>query len=449
MTDSRQLRFLGYLLLLLLTVGSCNASAGTPADPAIKRALRYLAVMQLEQDKEIRPGVWDWEGNWPQVSYLDSVEGIKFRDISPFLPAAIYHALAPISEDTAPALGLSRKDVARAQAMRRRALDLAERFASPDWRSDRGSYGFWPRFRQGPDPDVCHIPALLARRLVGLDAFWGDRAPANMCFWLRPTRITSDADTTAHVLAARIVAAELDGGDPLPGHLQAQFAAWRDRGTEPMRITHAWMSPPTGAFLTWLPARAGITPQDVDLVVNANVLFFLGRYGTPDTPGASEAVDLINRATVAGRHQVITDVTQYYPDNLTYHYAIARAYDQGGVTALQPAVAALVDELEADARIDADGVYWDRGEPWLNTALAVSTLISGAGPDDLIQGGLDYLRQTQHPLLGNWPTATFFLGTTSSDSSGYWQSSSWVTAMALEALIRGRLHELATATNER
>jgi hypothetical protein len=156
---------------------------------------------------------------------------------------------------------------------------------------------------------------------------------------------------------------------------------WRDLGVVPRRLNPPWLPPASGAFLTWLTYRHRPLPRfpnDVDLVVNANVLYALARYGRLGVPGADQAVALINLATALGLHRGrLEEITAYYPDNLAFGYAVSRAFFEGPVPALEPSVRILADDLEASVRFRPDGTaYWDKGEPHLNTAFAVLTLLN-------------------------------------------------------------------------
>ncbi len=331
-----------------------------------------------------------------------------------------------------------------ARRMRSQALELMQRFQAPAGRWDAGTYGFWPLPNTGYQIEYCPDLAWFTWLFLGFDFLWGDRAPVNVCFLIPAGRVPGDADDTAKILEARLTAAELDGAPPLPEGLEQHFERWRDLGMDPLRVRHEWMGHPTGAFVTWLAAGAWWptrgTPQDVDLVVNANVLTFLGRYGRLDAVGVDEAIALINRGTQERRHHRLEDISQYYPDTLLYHYVVSRAYADGGVVDLLPSVDILADELEAEAIVNSDGtVLWSRGHSWLNTAFAVITLLNAGRDGPLVDGGVAYLQQTQDPVWGNWPAAPFFLGTTTRGAVAVWEGSAASTAMALEALMRAEL----------
>ena len=115
---------------------------------------------------------------------------------------------------------------------------------------------------------------------------------------------------------------------------------WRDLGIVPRRLNPDWLPPASGAYLTWLTYRDTIFPlfpNDVDLVVNGNVLYALGRYDRLAVPGVEKAVELLDLVTALGLHRDrLEELTAYYPDNLAFQYVVSRAFHEGRVRALGP-----------------------------------------------------------------------------------------------------------------
>ncbi len=173
-------------------------------------------------------------------------------------------------------------------------------------------------------------------------------------------------------------------------------------------------------------------------MVNANVLFALARYRLLETPGVSEAIALINQITEQGLHRTHPEeIALYYPDNYTFHYAVSRAYYEGPVPALRPAVEILSDDLEQSSLEDNDGAaYWDKGAPELNTAFAVLTLMNAGRRTRLIAKGIEYLKPRQFVPPGCRAEGVFFLGRSDGGLEIDWVSQSFTAAMALEALCR-------------
>jgi hypothetical protein len=435
---ARRLALLLPLLVLALSPALAAADELTP----LQRALAYLNSTQLRQPLDIPIGDFrlrDEPGDWPQYFHLQGGGTFRVRDVSPFMVAFIHHALTTITEDDRTGLELRWLDVARARAMRRRAVDFLALFESPPDKPDAGTFGFWPydQYPGLPRPEVEEaLMALFVGPILG-----GERVPLNLPVYPDPLAIPSDADVTAATWVALLDDALLDGGAGSAGGLESFFADWRDVGAVPRRLNPPWLPPASGTFLTWLAYRddGALFPNDVDLVVNANVLFALGRHDLLDLAGAAEAVALINDVVAAGVHRDHPDeITDYYPDNYAFHYAVTRAFG-AGVAGLAPSAAILADEIRDAALWRADGtVYWDRGAPQLNTAFAVLALLYAGRDDGLVDPAVDYLEAQQGPF-GGFAAAPFFIARTDGGQVFEFYSAAFTTAMALEAMARAAL----------
>jgi len=408
----------------------------------IARGLHYLCVTQVTPDEEARTGV-DFAGNWPQYFHIGKCAAIHVRDISPFVATFIHHALSLITDENLAALGLLPADTADARVMRRAAVAFMWRFEAPAEDPAAGTFGFWP-YRKPIRSVQDFLLARLGRRVLGGPMLRGTLAPSNISFFPKRLAIPTDADDTATVYVALLDDALLDGGPLLDPPLGRYFTDWRDLGQVPRRLNPDWLEPASGAFLTWLaydsvPGQP--RPNDVDLLLNADVLYALARYGLLDTPGVDEAVALLHRAALAGYHTTqLEEVSDYCPDNLAYHYCVSRAYHEGPVPALRPAVEALADELVASVQTDANGAaFWDRGDPHLNTSFAALTLLNAGRTGPTVDAAIQYLLDQQDASSGNWDESTFFIGRTERGMIIPWTSTALTTAMAIEALCRHRL----------
>jgi hypothetical protein len=358
--------------------------------------------------------------------------------VSPFIVAFIHHSLTHVVEDNRWSLGLSRRDIRLARLMRQRGIEFISGFESPASAADAGTFGFWP-YDQIPERPRPLVALVLIDWLRG-PILGGKRVPLNLHVFPDLLAIPSDADVTATTYAALMDDRTLDGGPGSGVPFQHFFVDWRDVGVVPRRLNPPWLPPASGAFLTWLTYRERISPRfpnDVDLVVNANVLFALGRYRRLGVPGVAQAVDLINQATALGLHRDHpTEITEYYPDNLMFQYAVSRAFHEGGVAALAPAVEVLADDLEASAIPGHDGtVFWDQGAPQLNTAFAILTLLNAGRNSSLVAQAAAYLISAQK-AHGGFDAATFFIARASGGQVFEFSSASFTTAMAMEALAR-------------
>jgi len=354
----------------------------------------------------------------------------------------IHHALSQIIEPNRRALDLSHGDFAAARVMRQRAVHFMKTFASKPGDPDAGTFGFWP-YDTDPDTPDPLLTVLLTWFLKG-PVLGGQRVPLNLPIFPPTLAIPSDADVTATTYASLLDDAILDGGTRPGVAFERFFVDWRDLGIVPRRLNPIWLPPASGTFLTWLTYRDPqfpLFPNDVDLVVNGNVLYALGRYGRLHVAGVDDAVWFINQVSALGIHRGrLQEISAYYPDNLAFQYVVSRAYREGPVPGLREAVEILSNDLEASAVIRADGLaYWDSGDPHLNTAFAVLALLNAGRDTPLVERAVDFLVSEQDEQ-GGFAGAPFFFGRTDGGLVFEWSSASFTTAMVLEALAR---HEVS------
>jgi hypothetical protein len=439
----RSRRHIVTILLIGIFLSTTSSRCNRYPSP-IAGAIAFLNSQQLPQDQDNSdPGVHftDYAGNWPQSFAPRGRPDLRIRDASPFIPTFIHHALTLVGADTENRLDLRDRDRETATEMRIRAVDFLERFRAPESFPEAGTYGFWPI-----DETVGQSPTRLQN--LALESFRGPqffstRRPVNMPPYPAELALPADADVTATVYAVLLDDYGYDGGAQ-PMDPASFFSDWRDTGAVPLRIRPSPEPSRSGAFLTWLdyrPAGENPQPNDVDVIVNANVLYALARYGRLDTPGVNETTALINNAIRSGRHRTRGDILSlYYPDNFMLHYAVTRAYHEGPVPDLAPAVTDLADYIRDTALAGANGeVYWDRGAPHLSTALAALALMNADRESDLVAGAITYLIAEQNPLHGGWKAGPFFEARTTAGPIFVWTSASLTTAFALEALIRYEL----------
>lgn len=435
--------FLRYAALVALS-GSLLLGCPHRAS-SIERALDFLVRNQVttESDKGLAiNGNVDYNGDWPQHFRFEDIPALRIREVSPFMVAFVHHGLTLIVPENLAALGLDSADHAAAKEARTRAVSFMQRFESPADALDAGTYGFWPD-DDTPESEPTFFTDLLSDAIQG-PVLMGTRTPLNLRAFPRQFALPSDADVTGAVYAALLDNQLLDGGPASAVPFEQFFADWRDTGLVPLRLNPPWLPDASGAFLTWLNYQESTVPpvpNDVDLVVNATVLYALGRHDLLATPGVAEAIALINTATEQGLHRTAFDeITNYYPDNLAFQYFVTRAYFEGNVLALQPSVEVFADDIEQSARTNFRGLtHWDRGDPHLNTAFAILVLINAGRDTALIRQGIDYLKSEQHPITGGWDESDFFVARVDSGRQINWASASLTTAIALEVLCRYEL----------
>jgi hypothetical protein len=168
-----------------------------------------------------------------------------------------------------------------------------------------------------------------------------------------------------------------------------------------------------GLFRTFLTDGG----NNVDAVVNANVLCYLGE--REETGAACEYL----LDVVAHGREPTSSV--YGVDDLSFYYVLSRAYDRG-VLSLAPCRERVVSAIAGRRR--PDGSFGDE----LATALAVATLCNlGGGDTDDLGGAASFLVSRQRSD-GSWPRASFYVDF----AGGFYGSDELTTAFAVEALAR-------------
>jgi len=408
----------------------------------IQKAIRYLAETQVTE--EGRPGLPHWIGGWPeQMDVQWGRKEFSLPDVSA-MPALIIHCLSVIDDkQSAPILGLSSSEVELVARMRRKAVKFLKRLEIYGHGELDGSYGYWP-LRPRKNSFWLSIVNTLTRIRVRAREFNGILGPLHAPKMPAQHQIWPDADDTAWVYSAYLDHA-LAENLPKPDFPAEQFfGRWRDTGDIPV-IFPKWRGKPTGAFLTWFAGtpEMGIK-NDVDVIVNANVLAALGRYGRLDLPGADDAIRFISTAIEAGYHKCNDDITLYYPDDLAIKYAVIYAYRMGKIPEFGSAAEILAAAVEQQVKFTTDDLaYWEGWRdysPAYTTSVALLTLLNSGNESPLIAGGCRWLETAQDQGDGSWPTVAFAW----SDQAGirlYWKSQALTTAFALAALCRYRLEK--------
>ena len=181
------------------------------------------------------------------------------------------------------------------------------------------------------------------------------------------------------------------------------------------------------AFFITTPAAY----RDVDAVVNANVLLYLG-----PRPETQAITNWLIRLVHAGQED---GSDKYYRGLFSFCYALSRSY-LAGASELGTVSSLIVERLRAAC--DSSGQI---GANALQTALAINTLLNlGVEASDLIDNALRWLLRAQ-ALNGSWPTAPYYYGGPNQEAVT-WGSPELTTGLALEAIARcsARLSEATT-----
>jgi hypothetical protein len=416
--------------------GSAQASI-RPQGECIHRALVFLETTQLKsgESSKVPPGS---EGDWPQ--WFGLVPGGRaLPDTNPFMAAFIHHSLELITEEHQSALGLSNSDIALARQMRDRAVRFLVRFRATPGEFPEGGYGFWPQLpkERGLLDDVIGFGLSLTHpehRPLGI------RGPRSITFFPRRWGVTPDADDSALCLAALTWAQRSDCPADAAQSAEAVFGAFRLPSSD--AVGNEIPTGRCGAFATW-PITIADRPRcgkvEYDPVVNANVLFALGRMGLRDAGGAREAERVVAQAAckVANGADIET-VSQYYIDNGLFEYCVGRTFEEGKIEGLRRPARKLACGLVGRALRASGGRYCDRGTSQLRVALAVCTSSLCGTSDERTADAISRLCHEQN-VDGGWDGSVLFVGSAPDGTRFLWQSRAITTAFAIEAVSRSAL----------
>ena len=164
--------------------------------------------------------------------------------------------------------------------------------------------------------------------------------------------------------------------------------------------------------------RDPVRVDDIDPVVNANAILYLGQ--SPDT---LPAIDWLNEFL---KCEMRDSVSSYYPDALALHYMVARAC-RHSAPGLSKSGATLVSE--ALKRQASDGSFGSI----LATALALSVLLTFVPQSVAIPAAIGRILQSQE-ADGSWAMHPFFYAS----PTEFWGSPELTSAFCIEVLARYR-----------
>ena len=181
---------------------------------------------------------------------------------------------------------------------------------------------------------------------------------------------------------------------------------------------------PDGAFWTWV----GLPPEanEVDCAVTANVVFALSLEGSPPP----ETVAYLNR--VMANHQ-FQDCSHYYVEPEALFYFISRAYRDGRLSTLEPAVRLASEHLRT--RQQPDGGFGDT----TTTAFAALTWLNAGDSGEVLERAVDWLLRHQRSD-GGWKAEAIYARVVVPGliAWAFHGSEPMTAALALEALVKTR-----------
>jgi hypothetical protein len=167
----------------------------------------------------------------------------------------------------------------------------------------------------------------------------------------------------------------------------------------------------------WTTTAAGY--NDVDAVVNANVLLYLG-----DSNETRPIVDWLIQIAQNGDE---ANCDKWYRDLFTFYYALSRCY-HAGVQALGCVRSHMLSRL-----LEAAQPEGQIGEHVLHTALAANTLLNFGGHSPELANSINFLLRTQCKD-GSWEAGPYYHSGPKKEVS--WGSAELTTSLCLEALHR-------------
>lgn len=416
-----------------------------PVVGAIHKTFDYLESNQVTKEKARRSGGRMFAGEWEQRLSLGTLES---RDSNAFSTAMIICYLSRLSEENAGKLALSEERLAAINTVRSSAVESLQHFRYTRNTPAFDSYGYWPMYHQRPWKWEGVSDFLDQFSFINMKWF-GDLEPVAPRVYFRSFRIWPDSDTTSSCYSALLFHSELSGDRKAAKDVRlCVFGRYLDQSnTNRYAPKTSVLQSGSGTFLTWLPPETRPDcPNEVDLVVNANVLVTLGRYKHLHTPGVKASVAWINRVIREGTHQNPRDVTTHYQHAWMIHACVARAYKEGGVEDLKPSVKILLREVLSHGMKQRDNTILWRGEsPVLATACAASTLIDADYQGPVLDGAIRYLVKQQGDD-GSWKFGVIHMG---SDENGLgWKvkSRAAYSAFIMDVLCRYALTQRVTGT---
>jgi hypothetical protein len=251
-----------------------------------------------------------------------------------------------------------------------------------------------------------HLAHAEARKIVakGREFLIGEmEAPGLWRYWTARTRLDIDLDLDDTCLAS-FVLRECAPLRPLITNVDLILAKRNKEG-----FFYTWFRPPA--------AR-----NDIDSVVNANALLYLGARPETDT-----VCRYLNRLVLESR---VAGSSHYYPSVLSFYYALSRSFHEG-VRELIQAKEAVISEL---ARLQQrDGSFGDS----LATAQGCCCLLNlGHSESEQLLRGVRNVLENQSDN-GSWPRVSYWAGPEPPQPySLFWGAEEITTALSLECLSR-------------
>ena len=173
--------------------------------------------------------------------------------------------------------------------------------------------------------------------------------------------------------------------------------------------------------LCWFYTVTECKPNDIDLVVNANVLYYLGERPETD-PIVQCLIQIVEE-------QAEETCDKYYASRFNFYYFLSRNY-AAGIRAFEAVKDTIVARIKSYAH--PDGVI---GNHILHTAQAACALMDWEDHSRVLDNAIQAILRAQGPR-GGWQILPFYFSGPSKKLS--WGSEELTTGFCLEALARYR-----------
>ena len=173
--------------------------------------------------------------------------------------------------------------------------------------------------------------------------------------------------------------------------------------------------------LYWFYSVTECKPSDVDLVVNANVLFYLGE--------RPETAPVIRRLIQIIEEQAEEKCDKYYANRFNFYYFLSRNH-AAGLRVFDEVGSTIVERIKFYAR--PDGMI---GHHILHTAQAACALMDWKDRSPILDNAIQAILRAQD-ADGSWKRCPFYYSGPSQKLA--WGSEELTTGFCLEALARYR-----------
>ncbi len=250
----------------------------------------------------------------------------------------------------------------------------------------------------------------------------------------------------------------------------SELDKFKDEGRNKEDGRDSWKPHNSGAYLTWLRSEdksafadpnLGFIPSNVnnvDCVVNANALFAKGLLATLQENSNTEAAVSARAAAVAAitlavQKQAWPNCGLYYPQQMIFPYTASRAYREGNIPELKPAMQLLLKQLIATQKNYANqnpalaGAFPGCVDKTfdLSTSLGLVTLLNIGKPlatelaldadyDAAVTSALSFIQGRAAHNAQNLESGVFF--SASSWNLAQWRSKPYTVAIVLEGIAK-------------